>query len=94
MTTANRINERLVREFYATMVPSEFEKGTPVKVRGVDVEFNIQDINRYYGTRPYRELDTGVPKLSIFSSYNEDLARELRMPHVVGTWDNADHQLL
>jgi hypothetical protein len=94
VTTAHRINERVVREFYAAMVPAEFEKGTPVKVRGVDVEFNIQDINRYYGTRPYRELDTGVPKLSIFSRYNEDLARELRMPHVEGPWDSADHQLL
>ena len=94
VTTAHRINERLVREFYAAMDFKEFEKGTPVKVRGVDVGFSVQDINRYYGTRTYRELDTGVPKLGIFKRYNEDLARELRMPDVVGPWDDGEHQLV
>ncbi|KAK4839538.1 hypothetical protein QYF36_022655 [Acer negundo] len=38
VTTTYRINERLVREFYAAMVHTEFDKGTPVKVRGVDVQ--------------------------------------------------------
>ncbi|KAK4837890.1 hypothetical protein QYF36_009300 [Acer negundo] len=50
VTTAYQINERLVREFYATMDPKEFEKGTPVNVRVVDVWFSAQDINTYYGT--------------------------------------------
>ncbi|KAI9169447.1 hypothetical protein LWI28_012465 [Acer negundo] len=35
VTTAHRINERVVREFYAAMDPKKFEKGTSVKVRGL-----------------------------------------------------------
>ncbi|KAK4859216.1 hypothetical protein QYF36_001633 [Acer negundo] len=42
----------------------------------------VPDINKYYGTMTYRELDTEVPKLSIFSRYNEELVRELCMPYV------------
>ncbi|KAI9160188.1 hypothetical protein LWI28_005914 [Acer negundo] len=78
VTTANQINERVVREFYAAMDPKEFENGTPVKARGVDVGFNVQDINMHYGTKTYKELDTGVPKLIIFKRYNLELARQLR----------------
>ncbi|KAK4841293.1 hypothetical protein QYF36_002318 [Acer negundo] len=44
----------------------EFEKGTPVKVKGVDVGFSAQDINMYYGTQNHKDLDTGVPRLNIF----------------------------
>ncbi|KAI9196927.1 hypothetical protein LWI28_028210 [Acer negundo] len=51
VTTANLINERVVREFYTVINPKEFEKGTLVKVRGVDVGFSVHDINRHYGTR-------------------------------------------
>ena len=94
VTTAHQINERLVREFYAAMDYKEFEKGTPVKVRGVDVGFSAQDINRYYGTRNHGDLDTGVPKLSIFRRYNLELASELRMPHVVKEWGDGENQLL
>ncbi|KAI9153054.1 hypothetical protein LWI28_005094 [Acer negundo] len=64
------------------MDPKEFEEGTPVKIRGVDVGFSVQDINRHYGTMTYRELDTGVPNLNFFKRYNEDFARELQMPDV------------
>ncbi|KAI9201467.1 hypothetical protein LWI28_023888 [Acer negundo] len=70
------------------------DKDTSVKVRDVDVVFSVPDINKYYGTMTYRELDTEVPKLSIFSRYNEELVRELCMPYVVGPWNNADHKLL
>ena len=94
VTTAYHINERLVREFYAAMDPKEFEKGVPVKVRGVDVGFSAHDINVYYGTRDHTDLDTGVPKLRMFSRYNLDLARELRMPHVDKPWDDKENQLL
>ncbi|KAK0577370.1 hypothetical protein LWI29_032129 [Acer saccharum] len=94
VTTAHRINERLVREFYAAMDPKEFERGIPVKMRGVDVGFSAQDINEYYGTSDHSDLDTGVPNLSIFRRYNVELAAELRMPHVVKPWDDKDNQLL
>ncbi|KAK4834508.1 hypothetical protein QYF36_023991 [Acer negundo] len=72
------------------MDPKEFEEGTPVKIRGVDVGFSVQDINRHYGTMTYRELDTGVPNLNFFKRYNEDFARELQMPDVVGPWDDQN----
>ncbi|KAK0595674.1 hypothetical protein LWI29_008923 [Acer saccharum] len=91
VTTAHRINERLVREFYAAMDPKEFERGVPVKVRGVDVGFSAQDINVYYGTSNHSDLDSGVPNLDIFRRYNIDLAAELRMPHVVKPWDDKDN---
>lgn len=66
------------------MIPSEFEKGAPFRVRGVDVRFSTQDINMYYSTRNYRGLDTGVPPLRTFVRYNAELVRELRLPHVEG----------
>ena len=94
VTTAYRINERVVREFYAAMNAKEFEKGTPVKVRGVDVGFSAQDINQYYGTRNQLDLDDGVPRLRIFRRYNLDLARELRMPHVDKPYDDNENQLV
>ncbi|KAK4838590.1 hypothetical protein QYF36_014911 [Acer negundo] len=93
VTTAHQINERLVRGFYAAMDCKEFEKGTPVKVRGVDVGFSAQDINRYYGTHNHRDLDTGVPGLSILIRYNLDLAGELRMSFVVGA-EKVDNLVL
>ncbi|KAK4852447.1 hypothetical protein QYF36_024247 [Acer negundo] len=76
------------------MVHTEFDKGTPVKARGVDVGFSAQDINSYYGTQNYGDLDTGVPKLAIFRRYNLELAQDLCMPHVVKSWDDGDNQLL
>ncbi|KAI9185747.1 hypothetical protein LWI28_010309 [Acer negundo] len=76
------------------MVHTKFDKGTPVKARGVDVGFSAQDINSYYGTQNYGDLDTGVPKLAIFRRYNLELAQDLRMPHVVKSWDDGDNQLL
>ncbi|KAI9161796.1 hypothetical protein LWI28_020764 [Acer negundo] len=94
VTTTYRINERLVRKFYAAMVHTEFDKGTLVKVRGVDVGFSAQDINSYYGTQNYGDLDTGVPKLAIFMRYNLELAQDLCMPHVMKSWDDGDNQLL
>ncbi|KAK4844295.1 hypothetical protein QYF36_018602 [Acer negundo] len=66
------------------MIPSEFERGTPFRVRGVDVRFSTQDINMYYSTRNYRGLDTGVLPLHIFVRYNAELVRELRLPYVEG----------
>ncbi|KAK4846810.1 hypothetical protein QYF36_022183 [Acer negundo] len=36
VTTVNQINERLVHEIYVAMDLKEFEKGTSIKVKGVD----------------------------------------------------------
>ena len=41
---------KVVEEFYASLVPEDFQRNSTVLVRGVEVRMTIEDINKYYRT--------------------------------------------
>ncbi|KAK3220225.1 hypothetical protein Dsin_014195 [Dipteronia sinensis] len=79
VTTGHHINERVVRKFYASMIPADFKERKPVGVRGVNILIRPKEINNYYGTTAHRRLRDGVPDLDIHVRYNTALAKDLCM---------------
>ncbi|KAI9169548.1 hypothetical protein LWI28_013921 [Acer negundo] len=66
-------NVSIVRDFYASMIYSEFLKGRSVRVREVDVFIQHQEINEYYRTMPHDDLPDELSKNNIFRPYDSTL---------------------
>ena len=70
-----------MEEFYAGMIPDDYRHRAPVMVRGVEVEINVEDINRYFRTELPNQLEDemigGVTHNELFVRQNVDLANQL-----------------
>ena len=78
ITMRNQCNELMVREFYAAMIPSVFEQGGPVFVRGKNVYINPKDINDWLGTKSYPEFEDGYQNKNDYKMYNLNLAKVIQ----------------
>ncbi|KAL5787738.1 hypothetical protein ACOSP7_004687 [Xanthoceras sorbifolium] len=70
--------EKVVYEFYTSIVADDFLNRSPVNVKGRPLYIRVEDINNYYGTVNHADLVDELIPHPYFSPYNEDLARDLQ----------------
>jgi hypothetical protein len=80
----------VVQEFYASMRSYDFLEGSPVKVRGKQVRFTAEDINRRWETRSFPQWAEGYAYRDIYQLYNRELATAIRSEGAQYPWSTTN----
>ncbi|KAJ9544907.1 hypothetical protein OSB04_024614 [Centaurea solstitialis] len=88
---------RLVREFYAAMIPPIFNRHSTVIVRGVTVQISVDDICQHFHLRRPDGVDitTGIapiPGVEPHDVYNHTISRSLRR-NGEARWEIVDYEI-
>ncbi|KAL5767767.1 hypothetical protein ACOSQ2_014550 [Xanthoceras sorbifolium] len=75
----NYASERLVREFYTSMIPDDYFAWGMVVVQGQQITLTPKIVNEFYGLPDVPQAPGGLEEHMFFTAWSQDLTGSLRM---------------